>query len=36
MKIAHVETLISQGSFAESSEWYEIQNSAFVAVRAAD
>ena len=36
MKIVHVETLISQGSFPQSSEWLKIQNSAFVAVRAAD
>ncbi|MEM7760541.1 MAG: hypothetical protein AAF298_20780 [Cyanobacteria bacterium P01_A01_bin.40] len=36
MRIVHVETLISQGSFSKSSEWLEIRNSTLSAVRAAD
>ena len=36
MRIVHVETLISQGSFSKTSKWSEIRNSAFVAVKAAD
>lgn len=36
MKIVHIETLISQGSFSKSSEWETIRNSACIAVRAAD
>ena len=29
MKIVHVETLMSQGSFSKSSEWFEILSTLF-------
>jgi hypothetical protein len=36
MKVAHVETVIHHGAFADSSEWQRIRGQALSAVKAVD